>query len=52
MSFDPYEPYGPVVQSTMRVATWNVWGQYGDWEQRQVAIEDVLVAATGRAGLL
>jgi endonuclease/exonuclease/phosphatase family metal-dependent hydrolase len=45
MSFDPYEPYGPVVQSTMRVSTWNVWGRYGDWEQRQRAIEDLLVAA-------
>jgi endonuclease/exonuclease/phosphatase family metal-dependent hydrolase len=45
MSFNQYEPYGPVVQSTMRVATWNVWGRYGDWEQRQRAIEDTLVAA-------
>ena len=45
MSINQYEPYGPVVQSTMRVSTWNVWGRYGDWEQRQVAIEDVLVTA-------
>jgi endonuclease/exonuclease/phosphatase family metal-dependent hydrolase len=45
MSFDPYEPYGPVISSTMRVATWNVWGRFGDWEQRQVAIEDKLVEA-------
>jgi endonuclease/exonuclease/phosphatase family metal-dependent hydrolase len=45
MSFNQDEPYGPVVQSTMRVATWNVWGRYGDWERRHNAIEDVLVAA-------
>ena len=45
VSFDPYEPYGPVIASTMRVATWNVWGRLGDWEQRQVAIEDTLVEA-------
>jgi endonuclease/exonuclease/phosphatase family metal-dependent hydrolase len=43
MSIDQYEPYGPIVASTMRVATWNVWGRFGDWEQRQVAIEDTLV---------
>jgi endonuclease/exonuclease/phosphatase family metal-dependent hydrolase len=42
VSFDPYEPYGPVVETTMRVVTWNVWGRYGDWEQRQAGIEEVL----------
>ncbi len=46
MSFNQYEPYGPVVQSTLRVATWNVWGRYGDWERRQTAIEDALVTAS------
>ena len=25
--------------------TWNVWGRYGQWEERQAAIEDSLVAA-------
>lgn len=40
MSFDPYAPYGPLVGSTVRVVTWNVWGRYGeDWEQRQAGIE-------------
>ncbi len=29
MSFDPYAPYGPLVESTVRVVTWNVWGRYG-----------------------
>ena len=46
MSFDPYAPYGPVVTSTVRVVTWNVWGRYGaDWEARQVALEEALSAA-------
>jgi len=46
VSFDPYAPYGPVVESAVRIATWNVWGRYGpDWESRQLALEDALVAA-------
>jgi endonuclease/exonuclease/phosphatase family metal-dependent hydrolase len=45
VSFDPYEPYGPVVETTMRVVTWNVWGRYGDWEERQAGIEEVLARA-------
>ena len=46
MSFDPYAPYGPVVESTIRVVTWNVWGRYGaDWEQRQAALEETLKSA-------
>jgi endonuclease/exonuclease/phosphatase family metal-dependent hydrolase len=43
VSFDPYAPYGPVVESTIRVVTWNVWGRYGaDWELRQAALEETL----------
>ena len=34
MSFSQYEPYGPVVETTMRIVTWNVWGRYGRWAQR------------------
>ena len=45
MSFNQYEPYGPVVPTTMRIVTWNVWGRYGHWAQRQAGIEDALVAA-------
>ena len=42
--FDPYAPYGPVVTSTIRVVTWNVWGRYGpDCEARQAALEETLV---------
>ena len=43
MAFDPYAPYGPVVESTIRVVTWNVWGRYGaDCEARQAALEETL----------
>ena len=31
--------YGPLIESTMRVATWNVWGRYGPWQARQAVIE-------------
>ena len=45
VSFDPYAPYGPVVESAVRVVTWNVWGRYGPrWETRQSALEDTLAA--------
>jgi endonuclease/exonuclease/phosphatase family metal-dependent hydrolase len=47
VSFDPYAPYGPLVTSTVRVATWNVWGRYGrDWQARQDALEDALAEAS------
>jgi hypothetical protein len=29
VSFDPLAPYGPVIESTVRVLTWNVWGRFG-----------------------
>ena len=45
MAFDPYAPYGPVVDTTMRIVTWNVWGRFGEWEQRQEGIEAALEAA-------
>ena len=34
MSFDPYAPYGAMLETTCRVATWNVWGRYGEWSAR------------------
>ena len=34
MAFDPYAPYGPVAEGTCRIASWNVWGRYGDWSAR------------------
>ena len=46
VAFDPYAPYGPLVESTLRVVSWNVWGRYGEhWAERQRAIEDELAAA-------
>ena len=44
VSFDPYQPYGPVVETTMRVVTWNVWGRYGPWEARLPVIIENLSA--------
>src|SRR5438477_6666975 len=40
MTYDP--GFGPLVETTMRVATWNLWGRYGPWEARQPIIEDNL----------
>src|SRR5262245_16829555 len=45
VDFDPYAPYGALVDTTVRVVTWNVWGRYGDWEGREAGIEKVLAAA-------
>ncbi len=45
MAFNQYEPYGPVVATTMRIVTWNVWGRYGRWRERQAGIEETLAAA-------
>jgi endonuclease/exonuclease/phosphatase family metal-dependent hydrolase len=44
MAFDAYQPYGPVVDTRLRVVTWNVWGRYGDIDQRQAGIEDALAS--------
>ncbi len=33
------------METCLRVVTWNVWGRYGQWQERQSAIEDSLVAA-------
>lgn len=37
--------YGQLVDTTARVLTWNVWGRYGPWEQRESAIAATLAAA-------
>jgi endonuclease/exonuclease/phosphatase family metal-dependent hydrolase len=42
MAFDPLQPYGPVVESSARIVTWNVWGRHGHWRQRQAALEAAL----------
>jgi endonuclease/exonuclease/phosphatase family metal-dependent hydrolase len=47
VSFDPYAPYGELIASTVRVATWNVWGRYGeDWKLRQEGIEEALLGVS------
>lgn len=37
--------YGPLVATTVRVATWNLWGTWGPWEARAPAIHATLRAA-------
>ena len=36
MAADPVmEPYGPVPDTTMRIASWNTWSRFGPWEARE-----------------
>ena len=37
-----WQPYGQLAQDRLRVVTWNVWGRYGPWAERQQAIVDGL----------
>ena len=41
-SYDP--GYGPLVRTRVRIATWNLWGRYGPWEERLPVIIDNLCA--------
>jgi endonuclease/exonuclease/phosphatase family metal-dependent hydrolase len=34
--------YGPLVETRVRIATWNLWGRYGPWEARYPAIRETL----------
>ncbi|MFB4311409.1 endonuclease/exonuclease/phosphatase family protein [Actinomadura sp. GTD37] len=45
MNYDIEQPYGPPIETTVRVATWNVWDRYGPWRERESAIISVLRAA-------
>lgn len=36
MQWDP--GFGPLIETTVRIATWNLWGRYGPWEERQPVI--------------
>jgi endonuclease/exonuclease/phosphatase family metal-dependent hydrolase len=40
-----YDPgYGPLVETRLRIATWNIWGRYGPWEERlPVIVENLRV---------
>ena len=42
MAFDPLQPYGPVVESSVSIVTWNTWGRHGEWRQRHAALGAVL----------
>jgi endonuclease/exonuclease/phosphatase family metal-dependent hydrolase len=35
-------PYGPLVETTLRVLTWNLWWRFGPWERRRPAIAATL----------
>src|SRR5687768_13562093 len=41
-SFDPAQPYGPLIATRVRVVTWNVWARFGPWPARQRAIAETL----------
>ena len=30
----PTTPYGPLIETRVRVVTWNLWGRLGDWQAR------------------
>jgi exonuclease III len=36
------EPYGALVDTTIRIMTWNVWGRFGPWQQRRAGILQTL----------
>lgn len=43
---DPFQPYGPLIESRLRLVTWNVWGRFGPWQRRQPGIAATLAAHT------
>jgi len=34
----PPRSYGPILETTLRIVTWNVWGRHGPWQAREPAI--------------
>ena len=38
----PPRSYGRLLQTTLRIVTWNVWGRYGPWAERETAIAATL----------
>ena len=45
-------PYGTLVDTTIRVLTWNVWGRFGPWQERQAGLLHVLREAAPDVVLL
>ncbi|HEY3682096.1 MAG TPA: endonuclease/exonuclease/phosphatase family protein [Streptosporangiaceae bacterium] len=43
-AFDSPKPYGPLIETRLRVVTWNVQGQEGAWRARQPVIANALAA--------
>lgn len=37
-------PYGDLITTTLRVLTWNVWGRFGPWREREAALIGALEA--------
>jgi len=31
-------PYGELINTTLRAMTWNVWGRFGPWQEREAAL--------------
>jgi hypothetical protein len=38
----PPRSYCPLIETALRIITWNVWGLYGPWQEREAAIIAVL----------
>ena len=38
----PTTPYGPLIESQVRLVTWNLWWRLGDWKHRAGAITQTL----------
>jgi hypothetical protein len=38
-------PYGDLVGTSLRALTWNVWGRFGPWRQREDALVSTLRVA-------
>jgi endonuclease/exonuclease/phosphatase family metal-dependent hydrolase len=45
-------PYGALVDTTIRVAPWNVWGRFGPWRQRRAGLVRALREAAPDVVLL
>src|SRR5690242_12369116 len=41
----PPQSYGPLIETTVRIITWNVWGLHGPWPEREPAIIATLAEA-------
>jgi len=42
VAYDIAEPYGRLIETTLRLMTWNVWARFGPWEQRENGIRATL----------